>query len=92
MNKEAINGYGVVLLRFVTPLLVAFTTYIISGLKGDIKEVRAEARANFDKLEKVAQTNFDGLNKQFSNHLSHHQSFDKEICERLASMEARIKR
>jgi len=90
MNKDAINGYGMVL-RFVTPALIAITLFILGMIRTDMCSIKAETKANFDRLEAVAQINFDKIDLQLSNHLSHHQQFDKEIFERLTKIETKIK-
>jgi len=86
-----INGYGT-MFRFITPVLITVGIFVISGLKNDIERGRSEATANFDKLEAVAQINFDKLDHQMSNHLTHHMQFDKEIFERLTAIETKIKK
>jgi hypothetical protein len=89
MDKTKIDGYGAVL-RFVTPLLIVLILFILNGLRSDINTVRLEATANFSRLEGTARVNFENLDKQFGNHLAHHQLFDKEIFERLTAIETII--
>ncbi len=90
MNVEKINGYGAIL-RFITPILVTIMLFVIGMLRNDMLLIKTEAKANFDRLEAVAQINFDKIDTQLNNHLSHHQIFDKEIIERLTRVEARLR-
>lgn len=39
MDKERINGYGMVL-RFVTPVLITLVLYILTSVKDDIRELK----------------------------------------------------
>ena len=79
MNKDKINGYGAIL-RFITPILITVMLFILGALREDIKQIRIDTKLGFEKSETY-----------FSNHLSYHRVFDKEICERLSKIEAKIK-
>ncbi len=89
MNLNKINGYGSIL-RFITPILITIMLFIVGMLRNDMLLVKTEAKANFDRLEAVAQINFDKIDIRLSNHLSHHQIFDKEMIERLTRVETKI--
>jgi hypothetical protein len=78
-TKDIINGWGS-LLRFITPILLALVMFILNGLKDDVKEIRQTAK---DLAVSTLVYN--------TNHLTHHASIEREICERLASMETTIK-
>jgi len=90
MNRDKINGYGTIF-RFITPTLVTIALFILGMLRTDMIAAKIETKENFNKLEAIAKVNFDNMNLQFSNHLSTHRTFDKEVCERLSSIEAIIK-
>jgi hypothetical protein len=96
-----INGWGVVL-RFVHPAMFALVSSLIlyilagnksdlAGLKDDLQQAKIESKSNFDKLELTAKFNFDQIHTQLSNHLTHHQALDKELYERLTSVETLLK-
>jgi uncharacterized membrane protein YgaE (UPF0421/DUF939 family) len=96
-NVTKLNGVGLVF-RFITPFLGITATILssvvlmyLSGLKSDMIQTKIEAKSCFDKLEATAQLNFNNINVQLGNHLSHHQQFDKEIFERLSCIETKIK-
>ena len=93
---DKVNGMGV-MFRFITPflsviggILSGIVLMYLSGLKADLYTAKLEAKSNFDKLQVVAQLNFDKIEGQYNAHILHHQSFDKEICERLARVETLI--
>ena len=90
MDNAKINGYGAIL-RFITPILITIVLFIIGMLRNDMILIKTEAKSNFDRLEAVAQVNFDKIDVQLNNHLSHHQTFDKEVIERLTRVEERLK-
>ncbi len=79
-TKDKINGYGL-LLRFITPILITLGLWIMSDMKTEIREIRQTAK------ELSASTIVYN-----TNHLSHHNIFEKEICERLASIETFIRK
>ena len=58
----------------------------MNGLKDDIKEVKN----NIKEVRLEAKVNFDNLTLQFNNHLTVHRAFDKEIFERLAKIETKV--
>ena len=74
-TKDRINGWGSVL-RFVTPILLTIVLYILSGIKGEIRDNKIYSENRFDKID-----------LQFSNHLEHHRKFEIVLAERLTSME-----
>ena len=78
-TKDAINGWGS-LLRFVTPILLALVMFILSGMEDDIRDIRQTAK-DLSTSTLIYNT----------NHLTHHASIEREICERLASIEAIVK-
>lgn len=90
MNLDKVNGYGAIL-RFITPILITIILFIIGMLRNDMVLIKTEAKANFDRLEVVAQINFDKIDTQLTNHLSQHRVFDKEVIERLTRVEAKLK-
>ena len=71
MNNEKINGYGAIL-RFITPVLVTITLFILGSLKGDIRDVKTDV-----KEIKVTMT----------NHLEHHKTLEVNLGERLKCLE-----
>jgi UDP-N-acetylmuramyl pentapeptide phosphotransferase/UDP-N-acetylglucosamine-1-phosphate transferase len=70
---------GLEVLRLVTPVLLALILFILNGFKDDIKELKSST-----KDLSLTTTAY------FTNHLSHHASVEKEICERLARVEAKL--
>jgi len=83
MKKEIIdkiNGWGSIL-RFILPILMTIGIWILTDIKSDIKEVKQTA-----KELAVTTTTYN------NNHLTHHSTFEKELCERVATIEALIRR
>ena len=78
-TKDSINGWGSVL-RFITPILITVGLWIMSDLKNEIREIRTTAK------EVAIETS-----KYNTNHLTHHSSFEKDMCERIASIETILK-
>ena len=76
---DKINGWGTVF-RFVTPILITIALWIMSGICKDIDEVRETTQ------EMAIETT-----RYNTNHLQHHASIEKEICERLARIEERMR-
>jgi hypothetical protein len=74
-TKERINGWGSVL-RFLTPILVTVGLWIMSDMKNEIRDIRIAAR--------LLATETYTYN---TNHLTHHFNFEKNVCERLSSIE-----
>ena len=79
-TKDTIYGWGSVF-RFVTPVMLTIVIFILNGLVADIKDVRTQAK----EISKETQL-------YFTNHLSHHAKIEKDICERLAVIETKLKR
>ena len=78
--NEGLNGFGI-WLRFITPVLLALTLFILNGIKDEIKDIKQTSK------ELTLSTYVYN-----TNHLTHHASIEKEICERLSSIEAKVKR
>jgi hypothetical protein len=78
-TKDKINGWGSVL-SFITPVLLTITLFILTGIKGEIRDVKLEAGKRFDKID-----------LQFSNHLEHHRIFEIAFCERLTAIETKTR-
>ncbi len=78
-TKDAINGWGS-MFRFITPILVTLALFIVNGIKDEVKEIKQNAK------ELTVSTLVYN-----TNHLTHHASIEREICERLASIEAKIR-
>lgn len=78
-TKDKINGWGS-LFRFITPILITLLMFVINDIKDDIKEVRSEQRTVAVELKAYN-----------TNHLVHHAAIEKELAERLASIEATLK-
>ena len=78
-TKDSINGWGH-LLRYITPILITISLFILAGMKEDTKEVKREVKEL--ALENRAYA---------TNHLEHHRKFEVEISERISSMEATMK-
>ena len=74
-TKDRINGWGSVL-RFLTPILVTVSLWIMSDMKTEIRDIRIAARL-------VATETFNYNEK----HLIHHAIFEKDMCERLSCIE-----
>jgi hypothetical protein len=79
-TRETINGWGSVF-RFITPVLVTISIFVLAGLKDEIKDVRNMAK-ELAKETAIYHT----------NHLSHHTKMEIAFCERLAIIETEIKR
>jgi hypothetical protein len=79
-TKDSINGWGPIL-RFITPILLALVMFILNGLKDEIKDIR----------ETVKDLTVSSLVYN-TNHLTHHASIERKICERLATIESLIKK
>lgn len=84
---DRVNGYGVYL-RFLLPLFVAVSSWLIINLIGDIKVELREIKTD----AKIAATGM-------VNHLEHHRQLEidivkerSKICERLSSIETFIKK
>jgi hypothetical protein len=79
-TRETINGWGSVF-RFITPVLVTISIFVLAGLKDEIKDVRTATK----ELAKETQL-------YFTNHLSHHTKMEISFCERLVALETELKR
>ena len=75
MDKNKINGFGT-LFRFITPILITITLWLLGDLSNQLRDVRSDAK-------EVAAT----LVAYSTNHLEHHRIFEISMCERIASIE-----
>ena len=74
-TKDKINGWGSVF-RFITPILVTITIFILSGIKTEIKDVKTDTNKRLDKID-----------CDFATHFEHHRVFEVTLAERLATLE-----
>jgi hypothetical protein len=79
-TKDAINGWGSVL-RFITPLMVMIGLWIMSDMKNEMREIRQTAK-------EIAQVGI----AYNTEHLKNQVIFEKEICQRVASLETYMKK
>ena len=77
-TKNTINALGSVF-RLITPVLLALTLFILTGMKDEIKDIKQTSK---DLAVSTLVYN--------TNHLTHHAAIEKEICERLARIETKV--
>jgi len=79
-TKDAINGWGAVL-RFITPLMVSIGLWIMSDMKDEMREIRQTAK-------EIIQVSI----AYNTEHLKNQVMFEKEICQRVASLETYMRK
>lgn len=78
-TKDNINGWGSVL-RFITPVLLTVTLFILSGIKAEIKDVKIDTCKRLDSIV-----------LQFTNHLEHHRILEVSLAEKFAILQTKFK-
>lgn len=77
-TKDNINGWGSVF-RFVTPVLLTITLFILGGIKTEIKDVKIDTCKRLDNIV-----------LQFTNHLEHHRILEVSLAEKFATLQAKF--
>lgn len=79
-TKDKLNGWGTVF-RFITPVLITITLWILGDMRNQLRDVRNEAK---DLAITTVVYN--------TNHLEHHRVFEINMCERIASIETILRK
>jgi hypothetical protein len=79
-TTETINVWGS-LFSFTTTVLLSIVLFILTGIKGEVKDIKEDTCKRFEKVD-----------LQFSNHLEHHRQFEVTLAEKLTSLDATVRR